>query len=241
MALLIVAGYHFFVAVGAPPKLSTFAEAKKLARAVYADHQQTFYCGCRFDSQGTVDLQSCGYQSQGSRRAMRVEWEHIVPASHLAMQRPCGQKKLCCRQNGKCFQGRLCCREIDAQFSEMEADLHNLVPVIGELNALRSDYRFDLLPKGRSGQFGRCAVKIDTESRRMEPSPKVQGIIARAYLYMAKTYQLSISDSQLHLFNAWNRAFPPDPWEVEWDKRVAHIQGNHNTYIAHYEKMKHDD
>ncbi len=215
--------------------IHNFTEAKKAARIIFRDQRHTFYCGCSFDKHQHIDLGSCGYQIQGDiRRAGRVEWEHIVPVSHLASHLPCWQKPLCCKKNGKCYKGRECCRQIDPEFSKMEGDLHNLVPEIGELNALRSNYRFGMLPSTKAGQFGECKIKIDPDERRVEPRPEIRGQIARTYFYMAERYHMTLSDSQIQLFNAWNKQYPPEEWEIEWDRRIQAIQGNSNHYISRY-------
>ena len=260
-----------------PKPLSNFHEAKKNARQLFQDHRNTFYCECKFDKHNHIDLASCGYNiQQDKRRAKRLEWEHIVPMSHLAAELECWKKPICCHQKNerdvrqenadlsqekeiqcqekeeegqekgnvvqeksearqvKCFRGRKCCQQQDAYFARMEADLHNLVPEIGELNALRSNYRFGELPQIKADQFGECQIKIDNVTRRIEPRAEVKGVIARAYLYMADTYDFRLSDSQRQLFAAWNVKYPPDAWEIEWDNRIFDIQGNHNLYITQY-------
>lgn len=64
-------------------------------------------------------------------RATRIEWEHIVPAWVMGHQRQCWQKG-----------GRKSCTDTDPVFREMEADLHNLAPAIGEVNGDRSNYLY---------------------------------------------------------------------------------------------------
>lgn len=220
-----------------PPR--NFQEAKQIAKHIFRDNRRTFYCGCKFDKHNQVDVESCSYVIQkDKRRAKRLEWEHIVPISHLAANFACWKKSLCCNKKGDCYRGRRCCQEIDPAFSKMEADLHNLVPEIGELNALRSNYRFGVLPQMQGGQFGICEMKIDPETRRVEPRESVRGVIARTYLYMAATYDFHLSDSQRQLFNTWNTEFPPDEWEIEWDNRIFFTQGNHNPYISKYVELK---
>lgn len=229
-----------------PRPLPNFHEAKRAAKQIFKDHPKTFYCGCKFDKHNKIDIASCGYViQQDKRRAKRLEWEHIVPMSHLAGHFACWKQPLCSKSKDNkqsthskkdSIRGRRCCQKIDPEFSRMEADLHNLVPEIGELNALRSNYRFGMLPHMKAGQFGQCEMKIDSDSRRVEPNKQARGVIARAYLYMADTYDFQLSNSQQQLFSAWNTEYPPEPWEIEWDNRVFKIQGNHNAYIAEYLK-----
>ena len=40
----------------------TFAEAKRVAWKIFARHPLSFYCGCRFNSQGEVQKKSCPYK-----------------------------------------------------------------------------------------------------------------------------------------------------------------------------------
>jgi len=63
----------------------------------------------------------------------------------------------------------------------MHADMHNLAPSIGAVNALRSNFNFAMLP-GVESTFGSCEMKI--EGKRVEPPEAARGIIARTYLYM---------------------------------------------------------
>jgi deoxyribonuclease I len=222
-----------------PHRLKNFSEAKRLAASLFKSHRMTFYCACKFDKHLKIDLNSCGYCVQGDhRRARRVEWEHIMPVSRVARHLPCWKNSLCCTKKGVCYKGRRCCQKIDPWFRKMEADLHNLVPEIGELNKIRSNYRFGLLPHIAAGQFGSCEFKVDESLRRVEPRMQIRGMIARAYLYMSKTYEVRLSSGQQQLFKAWNRLHPPDDFEKLWDKRIAEVQGNHNPFISNYEVYK---
>ncbi|CAM5322348.1 hypothetical protein SSTU70S_05180 [Stutzerimonas stutzeri] len=63
-----------------------------------------------------------------------MEWEHIVPAWVIGHQRRCWQQG-----------GRKHCTANDPVFSRAEADLHNLVPVVGEVNGDRSNFGFGML------------------------------------------------------------------------------------------------
>ena len=111
-----------FTALSLHAAPATFAEAKRLAWPLYAQQATEFYCGCKY-SGNRVDLRSCGYTPRkNANRAQRIEWEHIVPAWVIGHQRQCWQKG-----------GRKNCAANDAQFRKAEADLHNLVPSIGEV------------------------------------------------------------------------------------------------------------
>jgi deoxyribonuclease I len=158
-----------------------FTEAKKMARTIWAEEPYTLYCGCKFDKQSAIDFKSCGYVPGDMRRAKRVEWEHIVPASWLGRQRPCWREPLCTTKKGKKYKGRKCCEKIDSVFRKAHADLYNLAPAIGEVNAARRDYRFSVMGlTPRDNSFNGCNLLISQQSRAVEPSEAAKGMIARA-------------------------------------------------------------
>ncbi|MCQ4317767.1 deoxyribonuclease [Stutzerimonas zhaodongensis] len=197
----------------------TFAEAKRIAWKLYAGNPE-FYCGCSFTG-NKVDLQSCGYvPRKNAQRAARIEWEHIVPAWVIGHQRQCWQ-------NG----GRSNCSKTDATFRVAEADLHNLVPSIGEVNGDRSNYSFAWLPQ-QPTQYGACPLVVDFKARKAMPRQKVRGMIARTYFYMADRYSLRLSKQDRQLFAAWSKTYPPEPWELARNQRVACIMGHGNGYVA---------
>ncbi|MNJ22683.1 Nuclease NucM precursor [compost metagenome] len=100
----------------------TFNEAKKVAWRLYAPQSTEFYCGCKYNG-NKVDLAGCGYvPRKNANRASRIEWEHIVPAWQIGHQRQCWQDG-----------GRKNCTRNDKVYQRAEADLHNLVPSIGEV------------------------------------------------------------------------------------------------------------
>ncbi|KZN46914.1 endonuclease [Pseudoalteromonas luteoviolacea] len=180
----------------------SFYKAKKYLTRQITPHDTTIYCSCEIKKQGkklTPDPAGCGYQprkpvtrnGKPNVRATRIEWEHIVPAWEFGHQ-------LQCWQNG----GRKNCRKISAKFRQMEADIHNLAPAIGEINADRSNFRFGLLPH-TPYQHGACDVKIDFKQRIIEPPYYARKQIAQAYFYMHKTYGLKLSKRQRRLFSLW--------------------------------------
>ena len=161
-----------------PDAPQNFSAAKKIAWRLYAERPNTFYCACAYQG-NRVDLGSCGYSvRKQQRRAARVEWEHVVPAWVIGHQRQCWQ-------NG----GRKNCTRSDARFKAAEADLHNLVPSIGEVNGDRSNYSFAWLPQ-QPHQYGQCQTVVDFKARKVMPRAAIRGMIARTYFYMADRYKL---------------------------------------------------
>ena len=213
-------------AYAAPP--ADFERAKTIARTqVYHDRNTSgdLYCGCNWQwvgqSGGRTDLAGCGYKIRAqANRAQRTEWEHVVPASTFGRQRQCWQ-------NG----GRANCTATDPVFSLMEADLHNLTPVVGEVNADRSNFNVGMVATP-AGQYGQCPFKVDFQSRVAEPPNAAKGQVARIHFYMAARYGLSLSEQQQRVLIAWDRAYPPTAWEVERDRRIARIMGHHNGFVT---------
>ena len=116
------------------------------------------------------------------------------------------------------------------EYRYMQADMHNLVPAIGQVNALRLNYSYSMIP-GEKRQFGPCDMEI--EDRKAEPRPEIRGDIARIYFYMDDAYPNRgiISKKNRKLFQAWAKEDPIDDWERERAKRIEAIQGNHNRFV----------
>ncbi|WP_432472920.1 endonuclease [Amphritea sp. HPY] len=205
----------------APP--SSFSQSKKILARLYQDNPVSFYCGCDYNQRGkklVPGWDNCGFQPRkNAKRASRIEWEHVVPAWAFGHQLQCWQEG-----------GRKACRK-DKQFRMMEADMHNLVPAIGEVNGDRSNYSFAML-EGEPRVYGRCDMEVNFKARKVEPPVNRRGDIARTYLYMRDQYGLNISKKQQQLFNAWASQDPVDQWELERNRRISELQGNTNAYVV---------
>lgn len=199
---------------------NSFSSAKKiLQKQVYKDHRITFYAGCTYDTKKQVDWGSCGYEPRKrAERGARIEWEHVMPAWEFGHQLQCWQKG-----------GRKACKK-DARFNQMESDMHNLRPAIGELNGDRSNYRYGMI-QGEPRAYGAVDFEVDFKQKVAEPRPEVRGDIARTYFYMEKEYDIRIGKKQRQLFEAWDRSDPVDDWERERSKRIERLQGNGNSFI----------
>lgn len=211
-----------------------FQMAKHLAKKIFADNQSSFYCGCSYNADLVVDWESCGYKPRkNKRRAIKIEWEHVVAAEFIARQMlmNCWDKYICTHKNGNKYKGRECCLKANPLFKAMHNDLHNLVPSIGEINLDRKNYNFGIVTS-KINQYGKCDVKIDFKSRIIEPPNRLKGVVARIYLYYLKEYGINLTQIQLNLFNHWNRTYPPENWELKWNEKVRNIQGNSNIYIS---------
>lgn len=217
LALLAALAAAFLIPPQAP---DSFQEAKQLARQIHGERGQTFYCGCAYQG-SRVDLASCGYRPRKNReRAARIEWEHVVPAWVIGHQRQCWKQG-----------GRDRCSEKDPVFARAEADLHNLVPAIGEVNGDRSNFPFALLSV-RPHQYGQCQVVVDFAARKVMPPPATRGAIARTYLYMHERYQLRLSRQDRQLYEAWHRQHPVSAQERRRNQAIACEMGWGNPYVG---------
>lgn len=228
------------IALAEPPSrpIKSFESAKRIAREViYAGHSIDFYCGCAYTekskSGGTIDATNCGYTPRKDKvRGARLEWEHVMPAYYFGSTRSCWKKgnAKCVKSDGTPFKGRQCCARVDKIFQRIEADLHNLTPAVGELNADRSNLPYGIV-KGESRKYGRCDFEIGGSPKLTEPRDEVRGDAARAWLYMADTYGVALTDSQRTMFEEWSQADPPDRWERLRNGRIGAAQGNGNEYV----------
>lgn len=196
--------------------VQTFSQAKKILKEIYHDNTYSLYCNCRYVQRGkklVPDLSSCGYQARkNAKRAARIEWEHIMPASYF------GQRMSCWQQGG-----RKNCRRESELFRRMEADLHNLAPAIGEINGDRSNFGFGNI-RGEPRRYGQCDMEIDFKKDIAEPPARIRGDVARVYLYMARKYQLALSDNEQKQFTQWAKRDPVSHWEREKAQRIARYQ-----------------
>lgn len=218
-----------------------FDQAKKMARAIWNEHRETFYCGCAYDRHGVINFNTCSYIPKNKRKDKIIGWEHVIPVSWYGNQLQCWKEEICVNKKGKSYRGRNCCRKLDPRFREMEADLHNLVPVIRDVNFARGNYyfaEFHLENKREKFYFNQCNLIIDERYRLVEPRDEVKGMVARISLYMADKYGIDLGKKQRKLLIDWNSKFAPTAWEIRWNEKVASISGEFNPYIQSEGKME---
>ncbi len=208
----------------------SFSRSKRiLATKIYRLHQKTFYAGCDYEIKGKrlVPISdSCGFHyRKNPTRANRIEWEHIVPAWYFG-------------HNFKCWKngGRKKCRDTNAKFRQMEADMHNLVPSIGEINGDRSNYPYGNI-RGEKRVYGKVDMEIESSKKLAEPKKSILGDIARTYFYMHDKYNMYIDPEHEKMFIKWNNQDPVNRWEKKKNLLVKNIQGDNNDYISNYRKL----
>lgn len=206
---------------------TSFSKSKKiLLKKIYFDNKNTFYCNNPYEIKSIKNKQKAlviqdenfytprnTHTKKGkiNKRALRIEWEHIMPAHNFG-------KHLDCWKQG----GRKACRK-DALFKKMEADMINLVPAIGEVNGDRSNFKFSAL-KPRLGQYGKCEMQVNFKKRRVHVRDEVKGDIARIYFYMSKKYNIRLSKQEAKMFKAWEKSDPINQWEKVKIQRIQKYQ-----------------
>jgi deoxyribonuclease-1 len=229
---LLIAILIAIPALAANQEIQSFSKAKKiLEKDVYNNHRETLYCGATFDAKKKVTPPKGFTTTKYVKRSKKVEWEHAVPAENFGRtfsEWRDGHKQ-CINSKGSTFKGRKCAEKVNSEYRYMQADMFNLYPAIGSVNALRSNYNFTMLPVVKS-DFGSCVMKI--ENKKAEPPEKARGQISRTYLYMEDAYKrYSMSKSQRQLMNAWDKMYPVDAWECTRAKKITRLQKSQNNII----------
>jgi deoxyribonuclease-1 len=230
--LLIFLALYTFSSIASNQSIQSFNKAKKLLeKQVYHNHRKTLYCSASFNPKKKIVVPKGFTTNKYRKRAKKIEWEHIVPAENFGRNFKAwriGDDK-CVNSKGKSFKGRRCAEKIDKSYRYLQADMFNLYPAIGAVNALRSNYNFTMLPNIQSS-FGSCKMKID--NTKAEPPEVARGRISRTYLYMDTTYkQYSMSRQQKRLMLAWDKIYPVDQWECSRAKKITHLQQNDNPIV----------
>ena len=209
----------------------SFSQAKKLLmQQVYYDHRITFYCGCGFDAKNNITETNGYVPLKQWKRAKRLEWEHVVPAhafGHNLKEWSIGAPA-CVSSKGKPYKGRKCAEKANIQFRYMQADMYNLYPAVGEINGLRSNYPYAVIP-GEERRFGECDMEI--EGKKAEPTERIRGNIARTYFYMNWAYPGYgiICAENGKMCEAWDQSDQVDRWECERARRA--LQKNKNLFV----------
>lgn len=211
----------------------SFHTAKRLLEQnVYYDHPITLYCEARYSGHKIVEFPLGFLSTKYVKRSQRLEWEHAVPAENFGRAFVEWRKgdSQCLDSKGKPFKGRNCASKMNMDYRYMQADLHNLFPAVGSVNALRKNYNFRMLPDTESS-FGTCDMHIS--NRKAQPPESARGQIARAYLYMDMSYkQYHMSKQQKKLMLAWNSMYPVTEWECVRESRIEKLQGNENPFVS---------
>ena len=223
-------------------QIKDFQKAKELLKKLYKKlGEKTFYCVCDYDlekdsrKESQIDFESCGYEIHKlfEQRAYRVEWEHVVPASAIGSHfKEWKQGHPECISQGKPYKGRKCLSKVNPTFRLIEADIYNLVPAIGQVNALRLNYDIGEI-EGEKRHFGACDIEIDRIQRLVEPGEVLLGDVARIYMYMDITYPgyNVIHEKNKSFINEWDKKDPVSFEECDRYYHKKEVQKNENPIL----------
>ena len=219
--------------IDANQKVDSFGKAKKLVYQVFRNRSRTFYCDCPYTDR-QIETERCGFKSERyKKRSGRTEIEHVVPAHAFGQSFGVWRNghKRCVDSKGRSYKGRRCAKKVSSVYRKMSADLYNLRPSVGAVNALRKNFRMALLA-GEPRDFGTCDVEV--LNGKFEPRESIRGEVARTYFYMEAAYPNRgiISKSQRKLLIAWHRLDPVDEDELALAKEIQLIQGNENPFVT---------
>lgn len=216
---------------------------------IYYDHLQTLYCNAEFNKFKQIkipqgfklpDIRNVDFkvydisEEELQNKAIRMEWEHIVPAENFGRTFTEWSKghANCVSNKGKHFNGRSCAVQENEEFRYMYTDMYNLYPSIGVINYLRANFNFTQFnPKDNvKNTFGSCKLKI--YHNKVEPADAVKGFIARTYFYMEQTYpRYKIGEPMRGILRNWDKIYPVTDWECRRAYRIEKVQGNAHEYL----------
>lgn len=235
MILLLLTLLVSFNSYGQNLSIKSFGEAKTKLRKIYGNKNRTFYCDCPYQKK-SIKLKKCKLAlKKYKKRSKRLEWEHVVPAhafgqSFLEWR---NSKEICgFKINKKGIKKKISsrkCAKKNKLFAAMEADIYNLVPAVGSVNALRSNFSMADLKKS---ELEICPGVMKKGRKFMPPNSK-KGDVARIYLYMQQTYPRRgiISKKNSKIFARWDLLDPVDSNECEIIKLKQKYQTNKNKII----------
>ncbi len=218
--------------------VENFSSAKTKLKRIYTIlGKETFHCSCEYSLNGKIDFSICGYKinKKYKNRANKIEWEHVVPASVFGknfIEWKNGHEKCANKKRKKTYKGRKCLSKVNKTFQLMESDLYNLVPAIGQVNALRSNYDISEI-NGEARNFGNCDIEIDKSKKVVEPKNEIRGDIARIYLYMDTTYPKYgiITEKNKKIISLWSKKDPASSKECKRYLEIKKIQKNENIIL----------
>lgn len=160
----------------------------------------------------------CGYRFQNNKETVKhrpVEILHIYPTGAMLQDVGC-KSRMQCREEG------------NKQFILMEADMHNMYPVIQDILIPGSKPLYSEI-KGEHWKFDDC--DFERSGGIVEPRPLARGNIARALFYMKLKYGVTLDPQLILTLKRWNRADPPSKQEKLRNDRIESLQGQRNPYI----------
>jgi deoxyribonuclease-1 len=218
---------------------NSFSKSRRTLKNIYlqSNKNRTLYCSCSFDTNKQIDHDSCKYSPRikSNKRSQQLEFEHVVPAHLLGKNLQCWKEPICSKRDGIKYRGRKCCSKVSDEFQQMQSDMHNLFPTVGEVNGDRSNFVFGEID-GEERKYGECDFEV--AERTAEPNKSIRGDIARSYLYMSHQYKMEIPDNYEEMLRKWHLSDPPDEWERDRNSLIEDVQGNRNLFIDYPEMVE---
>ncbi|MDD9815292.1 MAG: endonuclease [Gammaproteobacteria bacterium] len=222
--VLVVAATAITVAVVAPAAHAQDAEPLKnyrkaeeaLWRHIYPLQDwtyQTLYCATPI-GKGTGITHSRARTKHG----YTIYIQHVFPMSWVTRALGCGSRKRC--------------RKESQVFNRIEADLHNIFPILSAVSDARNGRVYGEVA-GENHIMPGC--DLETAKGVLEPGPAARGPIARAMLYMAERYKyygLTLTPQQKKRMHEWNRIYRPSAKELHRNRAIARVQGNGNLFVG---------
>lgn len=205
---------------------------RALQNEVYTDYFQTIYCNATYDAETKKIIQYPNEFNETiiAHRSQNMEYEHVVPVEAFGRNfKEWRQGHPICQGPHFPYKGRKCAEKTNLTFAYIQADMYNLYPSIGSVNAVRLNRPFMNLPKNIPSLFGEnCSFKI--ADNLAEPPDISKGIVARTYLYFSETYPkwFELSQKQLNLMIDWHIQYPVTEWECTRTYRIEKIQKSKN-------------
>lgn len=160
----------------------------------------------------------CGYRFKNNKETVKhqlVEIQHIYPT--VAMLREAG-----CKSRMQCREER------NQRFIRMEADMHNMYPVIQDILIPAREPVYGEI-EGERWKFDDC--DYERSGGMVEPRPVARGNVARALFYMQLKYGIKLDQQLIQSLKHWNKADPPSKQEKLRNDRIETLQGQRNPYI----------
>jgi len=200
-----------------------------------SDSIKTLNCGCKNLNASLIDARTCGIATT-ERYGMKINqivWQAAIPSKEIAMRLPdasnCWSDTSCLSpDSGNPVMGHKCCLQKSKTYSDIFSDLNILHPQAESIVNYRN-VRLEGVVKKPTHQFGICRFKAD--STNYETSPLVQGISARARLYLNRFYGLQYTKAEISNFQLISDKNPPLYNEKKASLSVKAIQGFGNPYV----------
>lgn len=241
-----------FIKLAFAQNLTTY-NANDLLNDHFGKSGNTYLCSCRYKKRR---IRKCDFKSNHPLRSRKIEWAHVVSPLNFGptfISWTKGHPK--CKRvadfpsrsrmhsmnysrsyyesllEEKPFKGIDCARKVDDLYQRMEADLYNIIPVVGGVNALKKD---SLPGKIHTyiPQFGKCDLKI--LDNIFDPPNHLKGDIARIYFYMESAYpgRVSIPVKTKKMLRRWSKKDLVSKEECLRFHKIYRLQGNINPYVA---------